>query len=86
MNSYELLRPDGTGTGIWSCGECHKPHLVARQANLPPTATDASQKNAALRATVGTVGKSPTGIGAVSFAGSTKSVSPGTSRCRRIHQ
>lgn len=35
MNSYELLRPDGTGTGVWACGECHKPHVVAWRANKP---------------------------------------------------
>jgi hypothetical protein len=35
MNSYELLRPDGAGTGIWACGECHKPHVVAWRANKP---------------------------------------------------
>jgi len=31
MNSYELLRlaGAGAGTGIWACGECHKPHVVA---------------------------------------------------------
>ena len=33
MNSYELLRP--AGTGIWACGECHKPHVVAWRANKP---------------------------------------------------
>ena len=35
MNSYELLRPDGAGTGILACGECHKPHVVAWRANKP---------------------------------------------------
>ena len=35
MNSYELLRPDGAGTGIWACGGCHKPYLVAWRANKP---------------------------------------------------
>jgi hypothetical protein len=30
MNGYELLRPDGTGSGVWVCGECHKPHMVAQ--------------------------------------------------------
>ena len=33
MNSHELLRPPGAGTGIWACGECHKPHVVAWRAN-----------------------------------------------------
>jgi len=42
MNSYELLRPDGTGTGIWSCGECHKPHLVATLAGKP--ASDSNRR------------------------------------------
>ena len=42
MNSYELLRPDGTGTGIWSCGECHKPHLVATRAGKP--ASDSNRR------------------------------------------
>ena len=42
MNSYELLRPDGTGTGIWSCGECHKPHLVATLAGQP--ASDSNRR------------------------------------------
>ncbi len=35
MNSYELLRPEGTGSGVWACGECHKPHMVAWRANKP---------------------------------------------------
>ena len=35
MNSYELLRPDGTGTGVWACGKCQKPHVVAWRANKP---------------------------------------------------
>ena len=35
MNSYELLRPDGDGAGIWVCGECHKPHVVGWRANKP---------------------------------------------------
>ena len=35
MNSYELVRPAGTGSGIWACGECHKPHSIAWQANKP---------------------------------------------------
>jgi Zn-finger protein len=38
MNSYEVLRPDGAGTDIWACGDCHKPHVVAGHAN--PTQTD----------------------------------------------
>jgi ribosomal protein L37AE/L43A len=32
MNSYELLKPAGAGTGIWACGECHKPHVGAWRA------------------------------------------------------
>ena len=35
MNSYELVRPDGTGTGVWACGACNKVHLVAQRANVP---------------------------------------------------
>lgn len=35
MNSYEHFRPDGTSTGVWACGECHKPHVVAWRANKP---------------------------------------------------
>src|SRR3984885_3582825 len=42
MNSYELLRPDGTGAGIWSCGECHKPHLVVTLAGQP--ASDSNRR------------------------------------------
>ncbi len=63
-------------------------HIWSRpwQANLPPTATDASQKNAALSVAVAIAGKSRSGTGAVSFAGSTKSVSRSTSRYRRIIQ
>ena len=34
ISSYELLRPDGTGTGVWAC-ECQKPHVVAWRSNLP---------------------------------------------------
>lgn len=30
MKAYELIRPDGTGSGVWACGECHRPHLVAQ--------------------------------------------------------
>jgi hypothetical protein len=30
MNGYELLRPDGTGSQVWACGECHKPHMVTQ--------------------------------------------------------
>jgi hypothetical protein len=44
MNCYELLRPDGAGTGIWACGECHKPHLVAWSARKP--VSDMNQKAA----------------------------------------
>jgi hypothetical protein len=35
MNSYELVRPDGTGTGVWACGVCNKVHLIAQPANVP---------------------------------------------------
>ncbi|MGA7239456.1 MAG: hypothetical protein WBY44_27490 [Bryobacteraceae bacterium] len=35
MNSYELLRPDGVGSGVWACGECQKPHLIAWRADKP---------------------------------------------------
>ena len=35
MNCYELLRSDGVGTGIWACGECHKPHIVAWCGPMP---------------------------------------------------
>ena len=35
MRSYELLGQEGIGSGIWECGECHKPHLVATKANKP---------------------------------------------------
>jgi hypothetical protein len=38
MNSCELLRPGGAGTGVWACGERHKFNVVAGQAN--PTQTD----------------------------------------------
>ncbi len=26
MNSYPLLRPDGTASGVWACGACHRAH------------------------------------------------------------
>jgi hypothetical protein len=26
MNSYQLFRQDGTPSGVWSCGECHRAH------------------------------------------------------------
>jgi hypothetical protein len=35
MSSYELLKPDGAGSGVWACGECQKPHLVAWRADNP---------------------------------------------------
>jgi hypothetical protein len=37
MNSYELLRPDGFGSGVWACRECQKPHLIAWRADKPVT-------------------------------------------------
>jgi hypothetical protein len=37
MNSYELFGPGGGGSGIWSCGECHKSHLIATRAGKPVT-------------------------------------------------
>jgi hypothetical protein len=30
MKAYELTRPDGTASGVWACGECHKPHMIAQ--------------------------------------------------------
>ena len=35
MKSYELLGQQSIGSGIWACGECHKPHLIATKANKP---------------------------------------------------
>jgi hypothetical protein len=35
MNPYELVRPDGTGTGVWGCGNCHRVHLHARMGIRP---------------------------------------------------
>ena len=31
MNSYEILRPAGEGTGIWACGKCNQIHFLASQ-------------------------------------------------------
>jgi hypothetical protein len=45
MNSYELLKPDAGGSGVWSCGECHKVHSGATQAGKP--ASDSNKTSAA---------------------------------------
>jgi len=37
VNAYELIRPDGTGTGVWGCGECHRVHLKATIGIRPDT-------------------------------------------------
>jgi len=44
MNSYELLRPDGGGSGIWSCGRCDTVHSGATQAGKP--ASDCNKSSA----------------------------------------
>ena len=35
MNAYELVRPDGSGSGIWECGECHTPHAGVTRGGKP---------------------------------------------------
>jgi hypothetical protein len=38
MNSYQLFRQDGTPSGVWSCGECHRAHAqtIGRAAAALP--------------------------------------------------
>lgn len=40
MNCYELVRPDGSATGIWACGECHRPHAISWKGRLPASDTN----------------------------------------------
>ncbi len=40
MNCYELLRPDGAATGIWACGECHRPHAISWKGRMPASDTN----------------------------------------------
>lgn len=44
MNGYELLRPDGSGAGIWACAECDRPHAIAWRGSKP--ASELNQKAA----------------------------------------
>jgi hypothetical protein len=44
MNSYELLKPDGSGSGVWSCAECHR---VRASGSKPGLRTSESNRDQA---------------------------------------
>jgi hypothetical protein len=44
MNSYELRRQDGTESGVWACGACHRPHAQTIRAGVP--VSDANRSRA----------------------------------------
>ncbi len=35
MNSYQLQRPDGSASGVGSCGACHRPHAQTIRRRRP---------------------------------------------------
>ncbi len=37
MQSYPLQRPDGTESGVWACGACHRAHAQTSRHALPET-------------------------------------------------
>jgi hypothetical protein len=46
MDSYEIIRPTGEGTGIWACGKCNQIHLLAWQGVNGATATNKARADA----------------------------------------